>query len=902
MASTRSVQLRTQLEQPGAGSGHRGRPLLRMLAGGCLVLWMSVLPGAQAAGAINNPEALKKTKDILAAFRVEDPQKRLPPERGWPTLAPLWGLLPQLSDRNQAVYPMKIGLAVLETERRWAEEALGPVGTFFPKRGGSSMGESLLFDGIAVAAAHDLDCLAVSGYVQLVYDVLTRNPADPELAAYYLEAAAEPALSCDTHNPDSYDPGIWDARARLSFLWSSLYRQEGDRAAQLEALQATVALADPQSDLREDSQLRLLELRQDLGDITFGVERYEPFVKAERFHTRANARICQASLALDRGEPDAAVASLDALEQDPQLLSDPQMVTMIHAYRARAAIKREPPALDVARLELALAEESRLGVTLLARQGISLTQVEGEVALMAGELDHAERAFTTVLNEGEEEHELVWRARLGLAEVCLKLDRLMEARGHLLSGLEVLESLRTATALEFWDRPYLCQAQKVFDRLITTLLKQGVRDRGQAQGGALLDPRTLEPTPDSLLALVAKQSSLSFAVALMHESVADTEEKAELMRSLGAMNSGELVPGERLRQSLDPRQVVYLYYPLPEQVLILEVRREAVRAYPVPFADADRAAVRALLRALRGAPAGVPEELDRLGARLLSPIWNTLPTEDGLAGFILLGELEKLPLPALRVEGRYLVERTTPYELPFLQALPLLPSPSAERREKALVVSAGDDLPFAAEQDGLVKASGFDVTSLSEPNDGELSMALEEPFGLVVIGSHAQAPSSTVLERTSGAVAFRAGAEAALLLEDGQRFPASRLRECRFQGAQVILSACETRVGDARVLDHSQGALHRAVLEAGAASVTASRWKVGDRATYALLAHLLPKAREVGMARALAWAQRRLLEGQGQAVLEVARARLEERPARPGEPSLNAPWSWAGFTVIGRPE
>ncbi|HEU4880967.1 MAG TPA: CHAT domain-containing tetratricopeptide repeat protein [Longimicrobium sp.] len=96
----------------------------------------------------------------------------------------------------------------------------------------------------------------------------------------------------------------------------------------------------------------------------------------------------------------------------------------------------------------------------------------------------------------------------------------------------------------------------------------------------------------------------------------------------------------------------------------------------------------------------------------------------------------------------------------------------------------------------------------------------------------------------------------------------------------VVLSACETGVGNLRMAEGSVG-LQRALLARGARSVIVSLWQVPDASTRMLMerfyAHWLDGARPAGKAEALRWAQE-----------EVRREYPDPR-------------HWAGFQLVGAP-
>lgn len=882
----------------------RGLLLWALSMSGLLVVgqWIS----AAVAGPKSDPQALRAVQEIVTFFQEGASRNDLSPQSVTEKLEELDRLLPRLSPRSRARNALLAGTHLLRSEEHLLVMTERRPSRASSSRRALSLGESRLLDGISLAKTLEQSCLEAFGHRLLIAHFIEEQARDLDQAQALLESAEAASLDCDTGSQEEKEPTLWEARAQLASLWADFSREDGDRLGQLEALTATLALADPESDLAQANLLRLLELRQDLGDVTFGVEAYEPFADSNSWNTRSNARICQASLALDRRQPEQALVALRLLEQDPELSDDPAIHSMLLAYRARALLAVKPPDLEGAQAALEQAHTWSRNDYLMDRQAGTLGQIGGEVALAAGQHVLAWQSFQLALDAGENEEELHWRALQGMAEVSRARGALTNTRTLYAQALKQLEAQRRIFASDFWELPYVAQVQGLYESFTELLLEDALRgpaaESSHASGADGLDPNTLRGTPDDLLTLAAKRASLSFAAALMQDDSGLHPENLRQYTALQKLVSGELVSGATLRQGLTPGQVVYLLLPLSDQVLILEVRQEATRIHPVPFGPDAWAQVEALHKAMRGSPMDAPRELSFLGERLLSPIWDGLPEEDQPTAFILLGALEKLPLPALRYGNRYLVERTSPYELPFLQADRLLPPPPAPSSRRALSITERSGLPFAQRQPEMLDALGYQTERLETPSLAQVRDALSQSPALVVFGTHAEAPRAARVVRAGNKVEFQPGIEAAILLAEGERLSATELRRQRFHGARVFLSACETRVGDALTLEHSQGALHRAVLEAQAASVLASRWKVGDRATFALLGHVLQQLPTRGMAVALARAQRSLLTGRGLELPPGARAALEDVGGAAGEPPLVAPWSWAGFTVIGRPE
>jgi len=97
----------------------------------------------------------------------------------------------------------------------------------------------------------------------------------------------------------------------------------------------------------------------------------------------------------------------------------------------------------------------------------------------------------------------------------------------------------------------------------------------------------------------------------------------------------------------------------------------------------------------------------------------------------------------------------------------------------------------------------------------------------------------------------------------------------------VVLSACQTAVGDLSEGDEFQG-LTRAFLLSGARAVVASLWAVDDEATAVLMEYFY-RNRDAGLSDALA-------------LTEAQRAVRED----PDHEEWASPYYWSAFVLTGR--
>jgi CHAT domain-containing protein len=163
---------------------------------------------------------------------------------------------------------------------------------------------------------------------------------------------------------------------------------------------------------------------------------------------------------------------------------------------------------------------------------------------------------------------------------------------------------------------------------------------------------------------------------------------------------------------------------------------------------------------------------------------------------------------------------------------------------------------------------GSEVRVRGEANEAWLKHAPLDRFRVVHLATHALVDESSI-SRT--ALALAPGTN-----EDGFLSPAD-LAGLRLDADMVVLSACRTAGGVTVAGEGVQG-LTTPLVAAGARSVVATQWRVGDRSTVHLVKDLYD-----GLAR-------------GQPVVDALRE-AKVAAIRRGA----APREWAGFTVVGDP-
>jgi CHAT domain-containing protein len=313
-----------------------------------------------------------------------------------------------------------------------------------------------------------------------------------------------------------------------------------------------------------------------------------------------------------------------------------------------------------------------------------------------------------------------------------------------------------------------------------------------------------------------------------------------------------------------------------------------------------------------------------LGTTVLGPAAELSP---GISRVIVVpdGPLHRVPFDALRLPGGELVvERWAIGVAPSAAVAVVLQRERADSAQggEARVLALGDPAfpsegatGFLRESEtvrgafeksgGLPRlvASGDEVREVARYSPGEAVVRLRgdaseawikhaalAPFAVIHLATHALVDESS-LARTALALAPGSG-------EDGFMSPAD-LAALRLRADLVVLSACRT-AGGVMVAGEGMQGLTTPLIEAGARSVVATQWRIGDRPTvrlvddfYAGLGRGEPVA--VALRNAKLAAIRRGAPTGEWAAFTVVGDPLIRIPLK--EPSPRLPWVWMGVGV-----
>lgn len=527
---------------------------------------------------------------------------------------------------------------------------------------------------------------------------------------------------------------------------------------------------------------------------------------------------------------------------------------------------------------------------------------EGRLALRQGDLAGAERRLTVYI-ESRDTTERLQRhlARTQLAEVFARRGDAARAERELTAAGDELDRWRAGLA----------------DRELRLLAFQA------SAGDHLSRDASVARVLATLVRAGRVEAAFELAERRRARELVDRLTQAEALRAEGATPAARAGAWRRTRTITaagaaaalpDDRTALVEYVTgvdgAPTTVFV--VTRAGVQAKALAAADSVIPSIERFVALLEdGQDPRSPAQ--RLGAALLGAALPALPAAVDRLLIVPDGPLHRLPFDALRLaDGRYVVERYTVALVPSAAALatlrqrPARVEPASDGSDgsggTATLLAFGDPAFARAGRGGegrgddasVVYRDAFDQSGglprLAAAGDevrgvarysrapvvrvrGEASEAFlkREPlerFGVLHFATHALVDEAT-LARTALALAPGSG-------EDGFLSPAD-LAALRLNADLVVLSACHTAGGVIVAGEGLQG-LTAPLLEAGARSVVATQWRIGDRSTVRLVDDFYGAMAE------------------GKPVPDALReAKLAA--IRRGAPARD----WAAFTVVGDP-
>lgn len=321
------------------------------------------------------------------------------------------------------------------------------------------------------------------------------------------------------------------------------------------------------------------------------------------------------------------------------------------------------------------------------------------------------------------------------------------------------------------------------------------------------------------------------------------KEASALWRSLQARHAEELslfreapLSASEVQGRLPEDAAIVEYFIARDQLIIFLLTKQEVFAYPASISVTD---VLPLLEELafqfskfqygpayyeRHKPAllrAVQDLLDRLGDKLLAPIWERLAGVKSL-NIIPHGPLHALPFQALRQNGRYLIEMYAVSYAPSAAVLNYCWNKSSTHSQAGpfdgvpLLVGLPDERATQVSQEIQALAALIDGSNVLLGEDATLErVKMAAPnCGLLHLAAHGLfRPEAPLLS--------------SIHLAD-QWMAVQDVYDLDLKAALVTLSACETGLGHDEGGDEMVG-LVRGFLHAGASSLLVSLWVVDDK-------------------------------------------------------------------------
>jgi CHAT domain-containing protein/tetratricopeptide (TPR) repeat protein len=556
----------------------------------------------------------------------------------------------------------------------------------------------------------------------------------------------------------------------------------------------------------------------------------------------------------------------------------------VHARQslARVAIRQGSWSEAARQLDLAGAAARAHGLEDV-RAGLAYDQ--GRLALGQSRPAEAARLFAAVLaRAGKDDQLLRYTTRTRLAEAYAAQGHLRRAERELTEASGELEQWRASLGAEELRRYAFATTalgehdpQAAVARVIAALASGG---RAEA-AFSLAERRRARTLADRLIQADALRATSAAATTHRDHPAGAAEVAAAL-----ADDSTAIV--EYVAGSEGAPTTLFL------------VTRTGIRARLLPPADSLARPIERFTALLEAGDSG--STLARsLGAAVLGPV-AALPHAVTRLIVIPDGPLHRIPFDALVMpDGRLAVERWAVGLAPSAAvAMALRQRERNAATEPPRILALGDPA-FASERTGVAMRGGdllrgaFDATGglprlagsgdevrdvaryapghaevrlRADASEAWLKRAAVDGFRVIHLATHALVDEGS-LARTALALAPGAG-------EDGFLGPAD-IAALRLRADLVVLSACRT-AGGVMVSGEGLQGLTTPLLEAGARSVIATQWRIGDRGTVRLVHDVYT---------ALA---------QGAPVSEALReAKLSA--IRRGAPASE----WAGFTVVGDP-
>jgi CHAT domain-containing protein/tetratricopeptide (TPR) repeat protein len=552
-----------------------------------------------------------------------------------------------------------------------------------------------------------------------------------------------------------------------------------------------------------------------------------------------------------RHEHPEALVHYEAALQVMARAADPTYESMCRAGACRSLValgrlEEAGPFCTAATSSVALVVPSLASSALIAQA--DLARAQGRWREAASDLDLAFRRTEAL------------RDRIPLRERASYLSDRQEPYRF---WLDVLSELDRTNPSEGWDRRAFHASERLKAR---ALLEEVVEARGDI--AAALDPKLGERRREIEASLGGLQRQLydpklpeqerGRLEAQLAEREADYERLVREVSRRAAAGAALRYPepAEALAVAAAlPREGALIAYALgKERAIAFVVTRERFRAVSLPAdpRELDRL-VRNTTELLSRDEGGNARMAARLGRELLAPLASEIPAAVRSLIVVPDGPLHALPfeaLPGIRGSSTLLEEFAISYAPSATLSVALRSDRPSASPATLLALANPETAADAAGSARLLRFyEGEGLRAGALPHAGREAQALRQWAGIgseVYVGDDAtetrakqKLPSFGVLHfATHGLVSERYPARSALRLaaqggEDGF-LQAREIANMRVVAEMVVLSGCRTARGRLLAGEGPQS-LARAFFQAGASSVVASLWDVGDEATANLM-------------------------------------------------------------------
>lgn len=508
----------------------------------------------------------------------------------------------------------------------------------------------------------------------------------------------------------------------------------------------------------------------------------------------------------------------------------------------------------------------------------------GNVLASLGDYAQAETFYLEALQLAEEINDLPTQGQVltDLGRLYDSLEDTQQSRVYYQRAVdEVFESTLANIQSSRLKSGFAAQHAHVYSRLVELLWDSGEyrlafdyveRSRSRAFLDQIAnDPILFRTTVEGEL-LVREQSLKAELTQLQDELerltlvAADPGQMAALKDTLAQRQQDYLVLIERLkRQSpqaadltavapaslgviqglLDSQTTLVEYFTLDDRVLAFVITQDTFHAQELSLDRATAAeAVQSFYEydvATLASPH--PAGLKQLQAALMAPLQSRLTTER--LAIVPHGVLHYVPFAALTDGQQYLIDRHQLTLLPSANVLRFLETPSQNSGNPVIFGNPTFDLPFAGEEARDIAAL-YDVQPvIGKAATEEQLRSQANQASILHLATHGEYNANNPLFSQilfTDAVGGRDGIDNNGGGNSGGGDSDGRLQvheiyelDLTTHTQLVVLSACQTQVGDASDGDEIIG-LNRAFLFAGTPNVIATLWPISDQATALLMA------------------------------------------------------------------